>query len=117
MSLPSRPVAALLAGLLCAACSPGGAGSLLPGIAAPVAPQQRGAVEAFVKTNHVALSAEIAAGAGPTLERAFDVAGVPLADRPARRVQLGGDAGLYAASPAALVAALLAYGGGQARDG
>jgi hypothetical protein len=71
---------------------------------------RRGAVEVFVKSNHTALIDEIGAGGGPTLTRAFDIAGVPAADRPARVIQLDANLGLHAASPAALIRALLLYG-------
>lgn len=73
--------------------------------------QRRAAVELFVKTNHPALVADIAAGGGPTLERAFDIANVPAGDRPARRLQLRGDLDAYATAPGALVVALNLYGG------
>ncbi len=100
---------ALLALLLAAGCGPGlPFPSPLPGSAAEA--ERRGAVEVFVKANHPALSADIVAGGGPSLTRAFDIARVPAADRAARTLQLGADAGLYAANPGALVTALVVYG-------
>lgn len=106
--------------LLLAACASGesnGLPVLFPGFEIgraatdPAYAQRRGAVELFVKTNHVALLTEIAAGGGPALARAFDLAGVPAADRPARIIQLEGDRGLYEANPGALISALMVYGG------
>ena len=73
--------------------------------------QRRGAVELFVKTNHPALVAEIIAGGGPVLDEAMTRARIPPTDRPARRLQLQGDAGLYQSNPGALVTALMVYGG------
>lgn len=73
--------------------------------------QRRGQVEVFVKTNHPALMAEIDAGGGPVLDEAMDLAGIPPGDRPARRLQLGGDRAIYADNPGALVVALMVYGG------
>lgn len=72
---------------------------------------RRGEVELFVKTNHAALVAEIGAGGGPLLSRAMDLAAIPEADRPARLIQLRADRPIHAESPAALVTALLVYGG------
>ncbi len=71
---------------------------------------QRGAVEIEVKTNYPALLADIGAGGGPALTRAFDLAQVPTQDRPTRLIQLDGDYGLYAANPDALVNALMIWG-------
>lgn len=76
---------------------------------APLA-SPNGAVEVLVKSNHPALIAEIDAGGGPLLTRAFDAAGVPEQDRPARTLQLQGNLGLYDANPGALVTALSVYG-------
>ena len=76
---------------------------------APLA-SSNGAVEVLVKSNHPALIAEINAGTGPLLTRAFDAAGVPEQDRPARTLQLQGNLGLYDANPGALVTALSVYG-------
>ncbi len=73
--------------------------------------QRRGAVEVFVKTNHPALIDQINAGIGPILEQAMDTAQIPTQDRPARIIQLQSDLGLYAATPGALVTALMVYGG------
>lgn len=77
----------------------------------PAYVQRRGAVELFVKTHHQALLSQIAAGGGPDLTQALDLAGVPPPDRPARIVQLEGDRGLYEVNPAALISALMVYGG------
>ncbi len=90
---------------------PGCAGPFgLGGLADPVAAQRRGAVEVAVKGGFPAILEEIEAGTGPNLLRAFDAAGVPPADRPARVVQLRGDLGLFEANPGALVTAILIYG-------
>ena len=77
----------------------------------PADAQRRGAVEVAVKSSYPGILDEIEAGGGPSLIRAFDAAGVPIEDRPARVIQLRGDSGLYASNPGALVAALLLYGG------
>ena len=79
-------------------------------LADPGDAQRRGAVEVAVKGAYPGILDEIALGAGPSLERALDAAGVPEAERPTRLVQLQGDLGLYAANPGALVAALVLYG-------
>lgn len=76
----------------------------------PAEAQRRGAVEVAVKGAFPGILDEIGAGAGPNLARAFDAAGVPPGDRPARVIQLRGDLGLYAANPGALVTALMLYG-------
>ena len=70
---------------------------------------RRGAVEVYVKSNHPAIVRDIAAGGGPTLTRAMDIAAIPAADRPARLIQLRSDIGAYRASPGALVSVLLLY--------
>ena len=104
-----------------AACADGGSGDAGNPLLAPlygissavgnaVYDERRGAVELFVKTHHSVLVREIANGGGPLLDAAFETAGVPQADRPARRIQLQRDAGLYSANPGALVMALLVYG-------
>lgn len=72
--------------------------------------QRRGKVEVFVKTNHPALMQEIAGDGGPHLTEAMTLAGIPETDRPARLIQLRGDAGLYGTNPGALVVALMVYG-------
>jgi hypothetical protein len=72
---------------------------------------RRGQVEVHVKSNHPTLIAEIAAGGGPLLTTAMDLAGIPAADRPTRLIQLNADLGLYDANPGALVTALMVYGG------
>lgn len=76
----------------------------------PAESQRRGAVEVAVKSAFPAILGQIEAGAGPDLARAMDAAGVPVAERPTRAVQLRGDLGLYEANPGALVTALLLYG-------
>ncbi len=98
---------ALLFALALSACTPGlNLGAALD----PLQAQRRGAVELAVKSAFPDILDEIEAGDGPSLTRAFDAAGVPQADRPARTLQLNGDLGLYAANPGALVTALLLYG-------
>lgn len=72
--------------------------------------KRRGQVEVVVKSNYTAIQDDIRAGGGPMLAKALDVAGVPQRDRPARIIQLRSDMGLYAASPGALVTALMVYG-------
>jgi len=115
----ARPGAIVLP-LLLAACStdPGRPAAPFPVLGAlfspvndPAARAERGALEVLVKANHPALMAQIIAGGGPTLTRALDAAGVPANDRPARIIQLQSNAGLYQASPSALIAALAVYGG------
>ena len=73
--------------------------------------RRRGEVELFVKSNHPALLEEIAAGGGPLLGEAMDLAGVPEPDRPTRLRQLQADLALHAGSPEALIVALMVYGG------
>lgn len=115
---------ALPALLILTACTAGGSAGnsnglpvLFPGFEIgraatdPAYARQRGAVELFVKTNHVALLTDIASGGGASLTRAFDLAGVPAADRPARIIQLEGDRGLYEVNPGSLISALMVYGG------
>ena len=75
--------------------------------------RQRGAVELAVKAEFPQIMSQIDAGGGPALSAAFDAAGVPQADRPARIIQLQGDAGLYRFNPGALTQSLLVWGGGQ----
>ncbi|NBD31159.1 MAG: hypothetical protein GVY31_14120 [Alphaproteobacteria bacterium] len=69
--------------------------------------QRRGQVELFVKANHPALIREIRDGGGPTLARAFDIAGAPAAVRAPHILQLQSDLALYQASPQALVVAIM----------
>ena len=98
------------------ACTPGGGvRNPFTGVTgAFTAPdQQRGAVELAVKSEFPAIMAQIDAGGGPALSAAFDAAGVPVEDRPARIIQLQNDRGLYEANPAALTSALLIWGGGD----
>lgn len=95
------------------ACAPGA----LPGLRSTIMPvsaqdnARRGAVEIAVKGDFPALLSDIEAGGGPSLERAFDAAGVPVGDRAARRLQLSGDLALYESNPGALVTSLLLWGG------
>ncbi|MBB3710908.1 hypothetical protein FHS00_000461 [Limimaricola variabilis] len=99
--------------VLLAACAPGALPGLRPTLLPATAQDnaRRGAVELAVKGNFGAVLNDIEAGGGPALERAFDAAAVPLSDRPARRLQLGGDLGLYETNPGALVTSLLLWGG------
>ncbi|MFT6532409.1 MAG: hypothetical protein ACJASC_001960 [Limimaricola cinnabarinus] len=105
------PLLLLLAAL--PACAPGA----LPGLRSTLLPAtaqdnaRRGAVEIAVKGNFASVLDDISRGGGSALERAFDAAGVPLADRPARRLQLTGDLGLFESNPGALVTSLLLWGG------
>ncbi len=88
----------------CAACTDG---SRLASPAEMAADQsRRGAVELAVKSSHAAIIADLRAGGGPALSAAFDVAGVPLSDRPGRILQLQSELDIYAASPGALSLAL-----------
>ena len=108
---PTLPHLILPAALALAACA--GQNPLTGVTSALTAPdRQRGAVELAVKSSFPAIMSEIAAGSGgPALTAAFDAAGVPAEDRPARIIQLGRDAGLYNANPGALTQALLVWGG------
>ena len=72
--------------------------------------QQRAQVEVAVKSNFPAIKQYIRAGGGPSLTQAMDLAGIPLADRPARIIQLQSDMRLYENTPGALVTALMIYG-------
>jgi hypothetical protein len=72
---------------------------------------RRGKVEVFVKSNFPMLIQDITAGGGATLSEAFNLSGVPVTDRPARRIQLRSDLGIYQSAPGALVTALMVYGG------
>ena len=72
--------------------------------------KRRGQVEIVVKSNFDAIKNDIRGGGGPILTKAFDTAGVPLRDRPARIIQLQSDMGLYNGTPGALVTALMVYG-------
>ncbi|WP_089902786.1 hypothetical protein [Loktanella fryxellensis] len=98
------------------ACAPGGSvQNPFTGVTSALqAPDsQRGAVELAVKSEFPAIMAQIDAGGGPALTAAFDAAGVPLEDRPARLIQLRNEADLYAGNPGALTQALLVWGGRQ----
>ncbi len=102
--------------ILLSACAPGGTvQNPFTGVSSVfTAPDsQRGAVELAVKSEFPALLAQIDAGGGPAVTAAFDAAGVPAEDRPARILQMQSDAGLYAANPGALTSALLVWGGAQ----
>ena len=72
--------------------------------------QRRGKVEVFVKTNHPALIAQIAAGGGLELTQAMDHANIITQDRPARIIQMQSDLPLYRVNLGALVTALMVYG-------
>lgn len=103
--------------LALAACTGGPGGGRLglgglnvSGLVDPAASQRRGAVEVAVKSAFPGILDDIDAGGGQSLSRAFDAAGVPPDDRPARLLQLRGDLGLYRSNPGALVAALMLYG-------
>ena len=71
--------------------------------------ERRAQLEVFVKSNHPALIDDIAAGGGPTLGRAMDLAGIPAVERPARLIQMRADISLYRAAPGALVTSLLLW--------
>ena len=93
--------------LALAACDP------LSGLQNLVSPENadaRAAVELAVKSDFPALIDEIGAGGGPLLTRAYDVARVPESDRAARTLALNSNLGVYAGSPDALIAALIAAG-------
>ncbi|KPP91122.1 MAG: hypothetical protein HLUCCA08_14380 [Rhodobacteraceae bacterium HLUCCA08] len=72
---------------------------------------RRGQVEILVKQTHPALIEEIRQGGGPTLTRAQDLARVPPGARALHVVQLQSDRALHAASPDALVVAIMVAGG------
>ena len=90
---------------------------LLPGQAASTAVSnatygaRRARVSRHVAAHHPALMAEIAAGSGPHLTQAMDLARVKAADRPALIRRLQQDRALYAADPEALIVALMVHGG------
>lgn len=113
---PLLPPAALLVSA-CATQGSNGLPVLFPGFEIgraatdPGYAQRRGAVELYVKTNLEALLTGIATGGSAEVSHAFDLAGIPAADRPARLIQLERDRGLYEANPGALVSALMVYGG------
>ena len=104
----SLPCLALLAA--CTTPLEGPFGQLLTPADLSADSARRGATELAVKDRFAAILAEIDAGGGPALTAAFDAARVPVAERPARTLQLQGDLGLYAANPGALVSALLTFG-------
>jgi len=72
--------------------------------------ERRGAVELVVKTEFDSIIADIQAGGGAALTRAFDAASVPDDDRATRAFQLNRDMGLYAGNPGALVTSLMVFG-------
>lgn len=72
---------------------------------------RRGEVEVFVKTNHPALIADLRAGGGPTLTRAFDIARVPADVRPVHTLKMQGDLPLYQTNLEALVVAIMVVSG------
>ncbi len=76
----------------------------------PADAQRRGAVELRGKSDWPAILADVNRGGGPSLSAAMDAAQVPIADRPARSLQLRGDLALYEANPSALVSTLILYG-------
>lgn len=76
----------------------------------PADATRRAAVELAVKDRYPQVLSDIAAGGGEALGAAFDAAGIPAGDRPARVLQLQGDLDLYNSSPGALVNALVLYG-------
>lgn len=108
----------LLAPLALAACTGGWTPSavLMPGLEIGAATQdadyaaRRGATELAVKGAWPGIAQEIAAGGGPALTAAMDAARVPASDRPTRLYQLAQEAGTYAQSPEALIAALMVWG-------
>ena len=71
---------------------------------------RRGQVEIIVKSQFDAIKSDIRAGGGPVLTKAMETARIPVADRPARIIQLQSDFALYDAAPGALVTALMVYG-------
>ena len=71
---------------------------------------RRATVEVIVKSDFPTIIDEIGRGGGPVLTSAYDAARVPAGDRAARTLALDGNLGLYAGSPDALVAALVAAG-------
>lgn len=105
----------LLSVLILAGCTAGGNPFNLPASALTdpaenaIYTQRRGAVEVIVKSDFDGIIADIQAGGGPTLTRAFDAAGIPPAERATRAFQLNNDLALYAGSPGALVTAIMVY--------
>ena len=73
--------------------------------------ERRAAVELYVKSNFNAVISDISTGSGPSLDRAMDIAGIPVSDRPARAIQLRSDLGLYRNAPGPLVQTLMLYAG------
>jgi|GEM_PF-746009 hypothetical protein len=114
---PARLISALTLlaalGQLAACDTSGGVQNPFTGVTSAInaSDTQRGAIELAVKSEFPAILAQVNAGGGPALSAAFDAAGVPFEDRPARIIQLQRDMGLYAANPGALTSALLVWGG------
>ncbi|MEL6957726.1 MAG: hypothetical protein AAGL89_02095 [Pseudomonadota bacterium] len=67
----------------------------------------RGQVELFVKTNHPAIIADLEAGGGPNLTRAFDIAEAPEAVRSAHTLQMQSDLEIYRQNLGATVVAIM----------
>lgn len=74
--------------------------------------QRRAKVEVAVKSTFNQIIPEIRNGGGQALTEAMDAAGVPVAERPARLIQLRGDIWIYENNPGALITALMVYGSG-----
>lgn len=105
----------LIALLALASCAPGTATTPVDGLRGlfdPARADRRAAVELAVKEDWPAVLTQIQAGGGPALSRAYDAAGVPAADRPARTLQLSGDLPLYAQNPGALSFAISSFARG-----
>ncbi|WP_095588814.1 hypothetical protein [Actibacterium ureilyticum] len=81
------------------------------GIANAAYGARRARVARHVAVHHPTLMTEIAAGGGPKLSQAMDLARVRVADRPALIRRLQQDRALYAADREALIVALMVHGG------
>ena len=77
----------------------------------PAYNQTRGQVEIFVKINHPALAMDIQRGGGPTLTKAFVIAGVLQSIRAPHTLQLQSDIALYASNLDALAVAIMVVSG------
>ena len=97
----------LIASLALAACAPPQPGPPPPRQTAQQQAEQRAAVEVYVKTHHPALLADIAAGGGPNLTAAEDLARIAAATRPILLLRLQSNRTIYQTSPEALVIALM----------
>lgn len=71
--------------------------------------ERRGRVEVAVKSQFNQIIPDIQNGGGPALTAAFDAAGMPQADRPARIIQMQRDIGIYIGNPGAIVTAIMVY--------